>query len=122
MGMGSDWTMTLFLKYNVANSNYSYPRFFAKRVEGFTVAGWNFFLEGNYWGFNSSIAGLAFVPSINDGEWHALTAVLKRSGPPDSVYVYTDGTNATVSEISSQVRANGNSLDNTSPLTLGFTP
>ncbi|MCS4228028.1 LamG-like jellyroll fold domain-containing protein [Sphingobacterium sp. BIGb0165] len=122
MGMGSDWTMTLFLKYNVANSNYSYPIFFAKRVEGFTGAGWNFFLEGNYWGFNSSIAGQAFGPGINDGEWHALTAVIKRSGSQDSVYVYTDGTNATVSGKSSQVGANGNNLDNTSPLTLGYNP
>ncbi|MNU74931.1 hypothetical protein D3C71_644440 [compost metagenome] len=122
MGTGSDWTMTLFLKYNVANSNYSYPIFFAKRVEGFTGAGWNFFLEGNYWGFNSSIAGQAFGPGINDGEWHALTAVIKRSGTQDSVYVYTDGTNATVSGKSSQVGANGNNLDNTSPLTLGYNP
>ncbi|MNI35689.1 hypothetical protein D3C73_897220 [compost metagenome] len=122
MGTGSDWTMTLFLKYNVANSNYSYPIFFAKRVEGFTGAGWNFFLEGNYWGFNSSIAGQAFGPSINDGEWHALTAVIKRSGSQDSVYVYTDGTNATVSGKSSQVSANGNNLDNTSPLTVGYNP
>jgi hypothetical protein len=122
MGTGTDWTMTLFLKYNVANSNYYYPIFFAKRVEGFSGAGWNFFLEGNYWGFNSSIAGQAFGPVINDGEWHALTAVIKRSGSQDSVYVYTDGTNATASGKSSQVGANGNNLDNTSPLTLGFNP
>ncbi|WP_411972746.1 LamG-like jellyroll fold domain-containing protein [Sphingobacterium sp. Lzh-3] len=122
MGTGSDWTMTLFLKHNVANASYNYPIFFAKRVEGFTGAGWNFFLEGNYWGFNSSIAGQAFGPTINDGEWHALTAVIKRSGSQDSVYVYTDGTNATVSGKSSQVGANGNNLDNSSPLTLGYNP
>lgn len=122
MGTGSDWTMTLFLKHNVANASYNYPIFFAKRVEGFSGAGWNFFLEGNYWGFNSSIAGQAFGPTINDGEWHALTAVIKRSGSQDSVYVYTDGTNATVSGKSSQVSANGNNLDNSSPLTLGYNP
>jgi len=122
MGTGSDWTMTLFLKHNVANASYNYPIFFAKRVEGFSGAGWNFFLEGNYWGFNSSIAGQAFGPTINDGEWHALTAVIKRSGSQDSVYVYTDGTNATVSGKSSQVSANGNNLDNASPLTLGYNP
>ncbi|WP_333626130.1 LamG-like jellyroll fold domain-containing protein [Sphingobacterium siyangense] len=122
MGTGSDWTMTLFLKHNVANASYNYPIFFAKRVAGFTGAGWNFFLEGNYWGFNSSIAGQAFGPTINDGEWHALTAVIKRSGSQDSVYVYTDGTNATVSGKSSQVGANGNNLDNSSPLTLGYNP
>jgi hypothetical protein len=122
MGTGSDWTMTLFLKHNVADASYNYPIFFAKRVEGFTGAGWNFFLEGNYWGFNSSIAGQAFGPTINDGEWHALTAVIKRSGSQDSVYVYTDGTNATVSGKSSQVGANGNNLDNSSPLTLGYNP
>ena len=122
MGTGSDWTMTLFLKYNVPNDNYSYPIFFAKRVEGFGGAGWNFFLEGNYWGFNSSIAGQAFGPVINDGEWHALTAVIHRSGDKDSVYVYTDGTNATVSGKSSQVSANGNDLNNSSPLTLGYNP
>ncbi|WP_312339659.1 LamG-like jellyroll fold domain-containing protein [Sphingobacterium sp.] len=122
MGTGSDWTMTLFLKHNVANASYNYPIFFAKRVEGFSGEGWNFFLEGNYWGFNSSIAGQAFGPTINDGEWHALTAVIKRSGSQDSVYVYTDGTNATVSGKSSQVSANGNNLDNASPLTLGYNP
>ncbi|MEZ0450659.1 LamG-like jellyroll fold domain-containing protein [Sphingobacterium thalpophilum] len=122
MGTGSDWTMTLFLKHNIPNSAYNYPIFFAKRVEGFTGAGWNFFLEGNYWGFNSSIAGQAFGPPINDGEWHALTVVIKRSGSQDSVYVYTDGTNATVSGKSSQVGANGNNLDNSSPLTLGYNP
>ncbi|MDF2475987.1 MAG: hypothetical protein K0S24_1470 [Sphingobacterium sp.] len=121
MGTGSDWTMTLFLKYNVPNSTYYYPIFFAKRVAGFSGAGWNFFLEGPYWGFNSSIAGQAFGPNINDGNWHALTAVIKRSGDKDSVYVYTDGTNATANG-SSQQSANGNNLDNNSPLTLGFNP
>ncbi|ULT28906.1 LamG domain-containing protein [Sphingobacterium sp. E70] len=67
------------------------------------------------------MAGQAFGPNINDGNWHALTAVIKRSGDKDSVYVYTDGTNATANG-SSQQSANGNNLDNNSPLTLGFNP
>lgn len=121
MGTGSDWTMTLFLKYNVPNATYSYPIFFAKRAAGFSGPGWNFFLEGAYWGFNSSIAGQAFGPNINDGNWHALTAVIRRSGDKDSVYVYTDGTNASARDASQQ-SANGNNLDNNTPLTIGYSP
>ncbi|MEN5056717.1 LamG-like jellyroll fold domain-containing protein [Sphingobacterium kitahiroshimense] len=119
MGAGSDWTVTLFLKYNVVGANYYYPSFLSKRAAGFTGAGWNIFLEAGYWGINSSIAGQAFGPNINDGEWHALTTVIKRSGSQDSVYVYTDGTSASVSGKVSQVSANANNLDNNAPLTLG---
>lgn len=119
MGTGSDWTVTLFLKYNVTGANYYYPSFLSKRAAGFTGAGWNIFLEAGYWGINSSIAGQAFGPNINDGEWHALTTVIKRSGSQDSVYVYTDGTSASVSGKVSQVSANANNLDNNAPLTLG---
>ncbi|UIR55381.1 DUF4983 domain-containing protein [Sphingobacterium sp. SRCM116780] len=120
MGTGSDWTITLFLKYNIANDNYYYPSFMSKRAAGFSGAGWNMFLEGGYWGMNSSIAGQAFGPNINDGEWHALTTVIKRSGDQDSLYVFTDGTTAAVSGKVSQISANSNNLDNTAPLTLGY--
>lgn len=120
MGAGSDWTITLFLKYNVANGSYVYPSFLSKRAAGFGGVGWNMFLEGGYWGINSSIAGQAFGPNINDGEWHALTTVIKRSGSQDSLYVFTDGTNASVSGKVSQVTVNANNLDNTAPLTIGY--
>jgi len=120
MGNDGDWTMTLFLKYNIADDFYYYPTFFSKRETSFSGPGWNFFLEGDYWGFNSSIAGQVFGPAINDGNWHALTAVIKRSGSQDSVYVYTDGTNASVG--TSQRSADTNNLNNSAPLRLGFNP
>ncbi|GEM62627.1 hypothetical protein SF1_06090 [Sphingobacterium faecium NBRC 15299] len=118
MGTGSDWTITLFLKFNNANATYYYPSFLSKRAAGFSGAGWNMFLEAGYWGINSSIAGQAFGPNINDGEWHALTTVIKRSGSQDSVYVFTDGTKASVTN--SQVSANSNNLDNNAPFTIGY--
>lgn len=119
MGAGSDWTVTLFLKYNVAGAEYIYPSFLSKRAAGFTGAGWNMFLEYGVWGINNSLGGgQAFGPNINDGEWHALTTVIRRSGSQDSVFVYTDGTKATVSV--SQTAANSNNLDNNAPLTLGY--
>lgn len=121
MGTGSDWTVTLFLKFNNPGANYYYPSFLSKRAKGFTGTGWNMFLEAGYWGINNSLGGgQAFGPNINDGEWHALTTVIKRSGSQDSLYVYTDGTNASVSGKVSQTAANGNNLDNNAPLTLGY--
>ncbi|AIM35714.1 hypothetical protein KO02_02745 [Sphingobacterium sp. ML3W] len=123
MGSGSDWTITLFLKFNAPGKEYIYPAFLAKRESAFTAGspGWNLFVEYGYWGFNSPISDQAFGTKINDGEWHALTTVIKRSGSQDSVYVYTDGTNASVaSKVSQSSIKNNNSLDNEIPLEIGF--
>ena len=35
-----DWTITFFAKHNVANSNYNYATFLAKRARGFNGTGW----------------------------------------------------------------------------------
>lgn len=118
MGAAEDWTINLFLRYNTAGSFYYYPSFFSKRAQGFSGPGWNMFLEGDYWGFNSSVAGQVFGKVINDGQWHALTVVIRRSGATDSVFTYTDG----LAESSREVRAsvNTSSLNNNAPLTLGY--
>ncbi|GHE39456.1 LamG-like jellyroll fold domain-containing protein [Sphingobacterium griseoflavum] len=118
MGATEDWTINLFLRYNTAGANYYYPSFFSKRAQGFSGPGWNMFLEGNYWGFNSSIAGQVFGKVINDGQWHALTVVIRRSGTMDSVFTYTDGLAESSRAVSASV--NANSLNNDAPLTLGY--
>lgn len=116
-----DWTITFFAKHNVANSNYNYATFFAKRTKGFEGNGWNIFSESGGWGFNSSFGSQTFGNYINDGEWHALTVVIKRSGTQDSIYTYTDGTKNSISGKVSQNVVNGSNFDNTSPLTIGYT-
>lgn len=123
MGSGSDWTITVFVRFNDPNKEYIYPVFLAKRETAFSGSspGWNLFIEYGYWGFNSPISDQAFGPKINDGNWHALTTVIKRSGNQDSVYLYTDGTNAAVSGKVSQVLVkNNNSLNSDVPLQIGF--
>lgn len=116
-----DWTFTFFVRHNVAGTNYNYATFFAKRTKGFEGNGWNIFSESGGWGFNSSFADQTFGNYINDGKWHALTVVIKRSGTQDSVYTYTDGTKSSISgKVSQNVIKNSN-FDNTSPLTIGYT-
>lgn len=121
IGTSDDWTFTFFVKHNAAGTNYNYATFFAKRTKGFEGNGWNIFSESGGWGFNSSFADQTFGNYINDGEWHALTVVIKRSGTQDSVYTYTDGTKSSISgKVSQNVIKNSN-FDNTSPLTIGYT-
>lgn len=117
-----DWTITFFAKHNSPNTTYNYAVFLAKRLQGFSGNGWNIFSESGGWGFNSSFANQTFGDYINDGEWHALTVVIKRSGTQDSVYTYTDGTKNSISgKVSQNVVANSN-FDNTSPLRIGYSP
>lgn len=116
-----DWTITFFAKHNEAAKTYNYATFLAKRAKGFAGNGWNIFSEAGGWGFNSSFADQTFGNYINDGKWHALTLVIKRSGTQDSVYAYTDGTKSSISgKVSQNVIKNSN-FDNESPLTIGYT-
>lgn len=116
-----DWTITFFAKHNVANSNYNYATFLAKRARGFNGTGWNIFSENGGWGFNSSFAAQTFGGYINDGNWHALTVVIKRSGAQDSIYMYTDGTKNAIATKTSQNPLNSVNFDNSIPLTIGYT-
>jgi len=116
-----DWTITFFVKHN-STSNYSYAIFLAKRLQGFSGNGWNIFSESGGWGFNSSFADQTFGDYINDGNWHALTVVIKRSGTQDSVYTYTDGTKNSISGKVSQNAIKNSNFDNDSPLRVGYSP
>lgn len=121
LSTNEDWTITFFAKHNVANSNFNYATFFAKRAKGFEGTGWNIFSESGGWGFNSSFAPQTFGSYINDGEWHALTVVIKKSGSQDSIYMYTDGTKNAIDGKVSQNALNSVNFDNTIPLTIGYT-
>src|SRR5690606_10549635 len=44
-GNDQDFTISLFLKYTTPGGNWNYPIFLAKRVSGFSGAGWNLFGE-----------------------------------------------------------------------------
>lgn len=121
LSTNEDWTITFFAKHNVANSNFNYATFFAKRAKGFEGTGWNIFSESGGWGFNSSFAPQTFGSYINDGEWHALTVVIKKSGSQDSIYMYTDGTKNAIAGKVSQNALNSVNFDNTIPLTIGYT-
>lgn len=121
LSASEDWTITFFAKHNVANSSYNYATFLAKRPAGFSGNGWNIFSENGGWGINSSFAEQTFGTYINDGQWHALTVVIKRSGDQDSIYTYTDGTKEAISGKVSQSIINNSNTDNTSPFTVGYT-
>jgi len=117
-GNNQNFTITLFLKTTNPGGGWNYPIFFAKRVTGFTGAGWNFFGEnrgGTAWGFNSSIGGQVFGKVINDGNWHTITIVVDRTDTK-TIRGFTDG------EFDAQQNANGNNLDNSAPLTIGKRP
>ncbi|MDH5828161.1 LamG-like jellyroll fold domain-containing protein [Sphingobacterium faecium] len=121
LSTNEDWTITFFAKHNVANSNYNYATFFAKRAKGFEGTGWNIFSESGGWGFNSSFAPQTFGNYINDGNWHALTVVIKKSGSQDSIHMYTDGVKAAISGKVPQNALNSANFDNSIPLTIGYT-
>ena len=99
----------------------NYATFLAKRAKGFEGTGWNIFSESGGWGFNSSFAPQTFGNYINDGNWHALTVVIKRSGTQDSIYMYTDGTKTAIAGKVSQNALNSVNFDNSIPLTIGYT-
>lgn len=116
-GNNEDFTLSLFIKSNEPGGNWNYPIFFSKRDQGFSGNGWNLFGEvrdGNMaWGINSNIAGQAFGSAINDGEWHAVTVVVKRTGGSSYLRVFTDG------EFNQEQSTNSNNLNNSAPLVLG---
>lgn len=112
-GVQTDYTINLFIKYTNPGVNLYYPSFFSKRAVGFSGPGWNMFSEGNYWMFNSNMAGQVKGAVINDGKWHSLTVVIDRAGSLDSIRAFTDGT------FNAAMVANGNNPDNQTPIRVG---
>src|SRR5690606_16027714 len=114
-GTNQNFTISFFYKdMNTAAMNY--PIFLSKRVSGFGGAGWNMFIEGNFIGWNSSINDQLFtsVTPARDGNWHAITVVVNRTG--SRVALFVDGI------LQGSNSSNGNNLDNNSPLAIGRWP
>lgn len=114
-GNNQDFTIS-FLYKDMNTAAHYYPIFLSKRVSGFSGAGWNMFIEGSYLGWNSSISGQLFttVTPARDGEWHAITVVVNRTGGRVALFVdgIYQGHNA----------PNSNNLNNDSPLAIGRWP
>ncbi len=106
---------TIELLINSKAVNPYYPTFLSKRAQGFSGTGWNLFLEyGGIWGINSSLGGQAKGRVISDDKWHKLTVVF--DGRNAKIRVYTDG------QFDQEVTMNTTSVNNTSPLKLGYLP
>ncbi|NGM61612.1 DUF4983 domain-containing protein [Sphingobacterium sp. SGG-5] len=109
-----NFTISFFYKAMNTDEQY-YPVILSKRVEGFGGPGWNMFLEGSKLGWNSSIGGQLFTSGeVSDGNWHSVTVVVNRS--VGKVTLFMDGVPQ------SNNSANGNSLNNVSPLAIGKWP
>lgn len=109
-GANGNYTIELLIKGK--EGNFWYPTFLSKRVKSFTGAGWNMFLEGDYWVLNSSVAGQAYGSTISDGKWHKLTAVF--DGTNKKVRVYTDGV------LNEEKTMNTNNMNNVAPFKVGY--
>lgn len=114
-----DFSINFFIKTNNTD-NHNYPILISKRDRGFTGNGWNFFFEirdgNNKIGYNSNIVQgnqIFGTKQINDGKWHSFTVTVSRSGPADSIKVYTDGV------LNAKTTVNTNSLNNEAPLVIG---
>src|SRR5690606_23134672 len=114
-GSNQDFTISFFYK-DMNTAALYYPIFLSKRVQGFSGAGWNMFIEGTSLGWNSSISGQLFTSTTpaRDGEWHAITVVVNRSG--ERVALFVDGI------LQGSNTPNGSNLDNNSPLAIGRWP
>lgn len=114
-GSNQDFTISFFYK-DMNTAALYYPIFLSKRVQGFSGAGWNMFIEGTSLGWNSSISGQLFTSTTpaRDGNWHAITVVVNRSG--ERVALFVDGI------LQGSNTPNGNNLDNNSPLAIGRWP
>ncbi|MCX2452737.1 DUF4983 domain-containing protein [Pedobacter sp. PLR] len=109
-GIFGNYTVEILLKSNT--SSEIYPTFLSKRTIGFSGEGWNMFLEGGAWTLNTNVSGQMKGRAINDGKWHKLTIVF--DGTNKKVRGYTDG------KLDNELVMNGNTLDNTAPLRLGY--
>ncbi len=111
-GVYGNFTVQVLIKS--LPGEFYYPSFLSKRVAAFTGPGWNMFLEGDAWTLNSSVASQAQGTTINDGQWHKLTAVF--DGTNKNVRVYTDGVLNTTRTM------NGNNPNNSASFKLGYIP
>lgn len=111
---GSKGNFTIQFLVKSKAGSFIYPTILSKRAEGFTGAGWNLFLEGENWTFNSSVGGQVKGGKINDGTWHKVTVVF--DGVNSKIKGYTDGV------FNAQVDMNANNPDNTSALRIGYIP
>jgi hypothetical protein len=118
IGSKGDYTIQFLVKNLNTITNMGYPTMLSKRDADFTGPGWNIFIQGNYWGINSSIDGQAFGTTILDNQWHVLTTVFHRDSGISSIRVYTDGVfNQEVSRT-----YNTDKVDNEAPLRIGRLP
>lgn len=111
---GSKGNFTIQFLIKSKEGSFIYPTVLSKRAEGFTGAGWNLFLEGFNWTFNSNIGGQVKGGKINDGNWHKVTVVI--DGVNSKIRGYTDGV------LDAQVDMDANNVNNTSPLRIGYIP
>lgn len=111
---GSKPKFTLQLTIKSEDGDYIYPTILSKRAVGFSGAGWNLFLEGKNWTLNSSIAGQVKGGLVSDGQWHTITVVF--DGDNNKIIGYTDGV------FNAEQTMNANSLNNDSPLKIGYLP
>lgn len=111
-GVFPNITIEMLIKNPAGNHNYG--TFFSKRAVGFTGAGFNMFFEGNKWTLNPSVASQVQGEVISDGQWHKITAVF--DGVNKKVRAYTDGI------LNTERDMNGNDMNNTSPLKVGYLP
>lgn len=116
-GSNGEMTIQFMIKSKPADDGwYGYPTFLSKRAAGFNGAGWNMFLEGDYWVLNSSFAGQLYGTKISDNQWHTITAVFTRVGTVRTAKIFTDGI------LNAQQNANTNSMSNNTPLRIGRIP
>lgn len=126
--IGTTGEMTVQCKIKVPSGSYNYPAFLSKRAS-FTagVVGWVLFMESNYWQINigQSALGNRQIRGnvISDGQWHTVTAVIRKEGTARNVYTYTDGVPYTtgITAATRDITSYGN-LNSPQPLTVGNLP
>lgn len=90
MGKEGEMTIQFMIKNRVGT--YGWPTFLSKREYGFSGPGWNLFLKGDFWAFNSSMSWEMAGGTVSDGLWHVITVVFSRKQDIESkVRIYTDG-------------------------------
>jgi len=121
-GSNGGHTIQFLMKSKATGSTGGYrPSMISKRTSDFSGNGWDIYMTGTGWGFTSSVAPDAITPSgnnginIEDGLWHALTAVVTMNNGINTVKIYTDG----VFNISTQGTNATSIIDNNMPLKIG---
>lgn len=120
---GRNGEMTVQFMIKSKAGNFGYPTFLSKRNAAFGGAGWNMFLEGDYWVINSSMSWQLYGSKISDGQWHVITAVFNRvdkggNGDVNKLTIYTDG----VKNAEGGWNSVNDQMSNTTPLRIGRIP